>query len=222
MIGDGIENSPLLTDLAFPYRLLGAGKESRECLFLLHGSGVDETTLVPLARRIAPTATLVAARGRIPQEDGFRWFERIDPTRFEQKSILAETAAFAAFTNEAAKRHGLNLDHATFLGYSNGANLVSSLMLLHPGIVRLAALLRPMPVLDHVPATDLAGIRTLIIAGAADETYGPFVPALVTLLSRHGAEVDARIIPSGHDIGDPDAAIVRQWLAGPIAIAQAD
>ena len=76
--------------------------------------------------------------------------------------------------------------------------------------------------LDHVPATDLAGIRTLIIAGAADETYGPFVPALVTLLSRHGAEVDARIIPSGHDIGDPDAAIVRQWLAGPIAIAQAD
>lgn len=222
MIGDGIENSPLLTDLAFPYRLLGAGKESRECLFLLHGSGVDETTLVPLARRIAPTATLVAARGRIPQEDGFRWFERIDPTRFEQKNILAETAAFAAFTNEAAKRHGLNLDHATFLGYSNGANLVSSLMLLHPGIVRLAALLRPMPVLDHVPATDLAGIRTLIIAGAADETYGPFVPALVTLLSRHGAEVDARIIPSGHDIGDPDAAIVRQWLAGPIAIAQAD
>ncbi|GLQ82914.1 hypothetical protein GCM10007881_64370 [Mesorhizobium huakuii] len=214
MIGDSIENAPLLTDLAFPYRLLGAGKDSRECLFLLHGSGVDETTLVPLARRIAPAATLVAARGRIPQEDGFRWFGRIDPTRFEQKSILAETAAFASFASEAVKRHGLKLDRATFLGYSNGANLVSSLMLLHPGIVRKAALLRPMPVLDHVPATDLAGIRTLIIAGAADETYGPFAPALVTLLSRRGAEVDARIIPSGHEIGDPDAAIVRQWLAG--------
>ncbi|MGX5831320.1 alpha/beta hydrolase [Mesorhizobium sp. 43Arga] len=212
MIGDGIENSPLLMDLPFPYRLLGAGKENRECLFLLHGSGVDETTLVPLARRIAPTATLVAARGRIPQEGGFRWFERIDPTRFEQKSILAETAAFATFASEAASRHGVNLDHATFLGYSNGANLVSSLMLLHPGIVRRAALLRPMPVLDDVPATDLAGIRTLLIAGAADETYGPFAPALVTLLSRHHAEVDARIIASGHDIGDPDAAIVRQWL----------
>jgi phospholipase/carboxylesterase len=221
MIGDGIDNSPLLIDLAFPYRLLSAGKESRECLFLLHGSGVDETTLVPLARRIARDAVLVAARGRIPQEDGFRWFERIDPTRFDQKSILAETAAFAAFANEVARRHGLNLDRATFLGYSNGANLVSSLMLLHPGIVCRAALLRPMPVLDHVPATDLAGTRTLIIAGAADETYGPFAPALVTLLSRHGAEIDARIIPSGHEIGDPDAAIVRQWLAGSAAVAQA-
>ncbi|KRB31690.1 MULTISPECIES: alpha/beta hydrolase [Mesorhizobium] len=219
MTGDSTENSPLLKDLAFPYRLLGAGGNSRECLFLLHGSGVDETTLVPLARRIAPDAMLIAARGRIPQEDGFRWFERITPTRFEQKSIVAETAAFAAFASEAAKRHGLDLDHATFLGYSNGANLASSLMLLHPGIVRRAVLLRPMPVLDHVPATDLAGIPTLIIAGAADETYGPFAPALVTLLSRRGAAIDARIIPSGHEIGDPDAAIVRQWLAGSADVA---
>jgi phospholipase/carboxylesterase len=219
MTGDSTENSPLLKDLAFPYRLLGADGNSRECLFLLHGSGVDETTLVPLARRIAPDAMLIAARGRIPQDDGFRWFARITPTRFEQKSILAETAAFAAFANGAATRHGLDLDHATFLGYSNGANLVSSLMLLHPGIVRRAVLLRPMPVLDDVPATDLAGIRTLIIAGAADETYGPFAPALVTLLSQHGAAIDARIIPSGHEIGDPDAAIVRQWLAGSAAVA---
>ncbi|TPN01235.1 alpha/beta hydrolase [Mesorhizobium sp. B2-1-3A] len=218
MTGDSTENSPLLTDLAFPYRLLGAGGNNRECLFLLHGSGVDETTLVPLARRIAPDAMLIAARGRIPQEDGFRWFERITPTRFEQKNILAETAAFAAFANEAATRHGLDLGHATFLGYSNGANLVSSLMLLHPGIVRRAVLLRPMPVLDHVPATDLAGIRTLIIAGAADETYGPFAPALVTLLSQHGSAIDARIIPSGHEIGDPDAAIIRDWLARSAAI----
>ena len=217
MIGDSIENGPQLTDLGFAYRLLGADKGGRECLFLLHGSGVDETTLVPLARRIAPGVTLVAVRGRIPQEDGFRWFERINPTRFEQKSILAETAAFAAFAREAASRHGLDLASTPFLGYSNGANLVSSQMLLHPGIVRRAALLRPMPVLDHVPATDLAGTRTLIIAGASDETYGPFAPALVTLLSRHQAEVDARILPSGHEIGDPDAAIVRHWLAGSAA-----
>jgi len=219
MIRDSVENSPLVKDMAFAYRLLAAGRDSRECLFLLHGSGVDETTLVPLARRIAPGATLVAVRGRIPQDGGFRWFERITPTRFEQKSILVETAAFAAFASEVARRHKLDLTRATFLGYSNGANLVSSLMLLHPGIVRRAALLRPMPVLDQLPAIDLAGTRTLIIAGAADETYGPFAPALVTLLSQHGAEIDARIIPSGHDIGDPDAAIVRQWLAGSTAAA---
>ncbi|ANT51484.1 alpha/beta hydrolase [Mesorhizobium amorphae] len=207
------ENGFLHRDLAFSYRLFRPADASGECLFVLHGSGVDETTLMPLARQIAPRATLVAARGRIAQEDGFRWFERITPTRFEQESILTETAAFAAFVAEAAKRHTFDLARATFLGYSNGANLVSSLMLLHPGLVERAALLRPMPVLDEVPATDLTGTKALIIAGAADVTYAPFAPALVTLLSRHGAEIDARIVPSGHEFGDPDAAIVRQWLA---------
>jgi phospholipase/carboxylesterase len=204
-------------DLAFPYRLLNPENASGECLFLLHGSGVDETTMLPIATQIAPDATLVAVRGRIPQEDGFRWFERITPTRFGQASIRAETSAFTAFASEAARRHRLDLTRATFLGYSNGANLVSSLMLLNPGLVRKAALLRAMPVLDEMPSADLGGMRVLIIAGAADETYGPFAPALVTLLHGRGAEVDARIVASGHDIGGPDVAIVRQWMAAPAA-----
>ncbi|MDX8525725.1 alpha/beta hydrolase [Mesorhizobium sp. MSK_1335] len=213
------ENNILRRDLDFAYRLLKPADASGECLFVLHGSGVDETTMLPLAMRIAPRAVIVAARGRIPQEDGFRWFERITPTRFEQASIHAETAAYAQFATEAARQHGLDLKRATFLGYSNGANVVSSLMLLHPGTVRQAALLRAMPVLDTSPRADLGGSRVLIVAGAADQTYGPFAPALVTLFSQHGAEIDARIVAAGHEVGDADAAIVRQWLAAHIAVA---
>ncbi|TGQ73201.1 MAG: alpha/beta hydrolase [Mesorhizobium sp.] len=217
MSAASVEIGALRRDLAFPYRFLASAVASDECLFLLHGSGVDETTMVPLARQIAPQACLISARGRIAQEDGFRWFERVTPTRFGQQSILAETAAFAQFVTEVTKLHQINPGRTTFLGYSNGANLVSSLMLLHPGLIRRAALLRAMPVLDEAPAADLRGVKTLIIAGAADETYGPFAPALVTLLSQRGAEVDARIVASGHEIGVPDAAIVRQWLPGSAA-----
>ncbi|MFD2058945.1 alpha/beta hydrolase [Mesorhizobium calcicola] len=215
------QDGALRRDLAFRYRLYKPVDSTGECFFLLHGSGVDETTLVPLAREIAPRAMLIAVRGRIVQEDGFRWFARITPTRFEQHSIRTETSTFAGFVADAATRHNLDLSRTTFLGYSNGANLVSSLMLLHPGLVERAALLRPMPVLDDVPATDLSKARVLIIAGAADLTYAPFAPALVTLLSQHGAELDTRIVPSGHEFGNADAAIVRQWLkaspAAPIA-----
>lgn len=213
------KNSILRQDLTFPYRLLRPANASGECLFVLHGSGVDETTMLPLASRIAPRSVIVAARGRIPQEDGFRWFERITPTSFEQTSIRAETAAYAQFATEVSRQHGLDLQRATFLGYSNGANVVSSLMLLHPGIVRQAALLRAMPVLDIPPMADLGGSRVLIIAGAADQTYGPFAPALVTLFSERRAEVDARIVASGHEFGDADAAILRQWLAAPAPAA---
>jgi len=213
------EINALRRDLTFSYRLIEPADPSGECLFVLHGSGVDETTLVPLARQAAPRAVLVAARGRIRQDDGFRWFERITPTSFEQASIRDETAAYARFVAEVAARHGLDLPRAAFLGYSNGANLVATLMLLHRGLVRQAVLLRSMPVLDHPPATDLSGTRVLIVAGAADETYGPFTPALVTLLSKRGAEIDARIVASGHEFGDADATIARRWLAahGPVA-----
>lgn len=213
------ENSALRTDLGFAYRLLRPANASGECLLVLHGSAVDETTMLPLARQIAPRAAIVAARGRIAQDGGFRWFERITPTSFEQTSIRTETAAYVQFAREASDRHELDLRRATFLGYSNGANLVSTLMLLHPGLVRKAALLRAMPVLDDPPMTDLGGTRVLIIAGAADQTYGPFAPALVTLLSQRGAEIDARIVAFGHEFGDADATIVRQWLAGPIPVA---
>lgn len=213
------KNSILRRDLAFPYRLLRPANASGECLFVLHGSGVDETTMLPLARQIAPRSVIVTARGRIPQEDGFRWFERITPTSFEQVSIHAETAAYAQFVTDVAEVQRLDLQRATFLGYSNGANVVSSLMLLHPGIVRQAALLRAMPVLDISPMANLGGSRVLIIAGAADQTYGPFAPALVTLFSERQAEVDARIVASGHEFGDADAAILRQWLAAPVAVA---
>ncbi|PAQ11591.1 alpha/beta hydrolase [Mesorhizobium temperatum] len=217
------EDGFLRRDLPFFYRLYRPAEPTGECLFLLHGSGVDETTLVALGQQIAPHAVLVAVRGRIDQEGGFRWFARITPTRFEQESIRTEADAFAGFITAAAKRHGLDLSQTIFLGYSNGANLVSSVMLLHSGRIERAALLRPMPVLDEVPPADLSKARVLIIAGAADLTYAPFAPALVTLLESHGAAVDAHTIASGHEIGDRDAEIVRQWLAGPAtAIAQAN
>ncbi|RWL14237.1 MAG: alpha/beta hydrolase [Mesorhizobium sp.] len=217
------EDGFLRRDLPFFYRLYRPAEPTGECLFLLHGSGVDETTLVALGQQIAPHALLVAVRGRIAQEDGFRWFRRISPIRFEQGSIRKEADAFAAFITEVAKRHELVLSRAIFLGYSNGANLVSSVMLLHPQLIARAALLRPMPVLDEVPPADLRKARVAIISGAADLTYGPFALALVGLLGRHGAEVEAHTIASGHEIGDRDAEIVRQWLAGPATtIAQAN
>ncbi|MER9117187.1 alpha/beta hydrolase [Mesorhizobium sp. M0954] len=223
MAEESLEDGILQENSGFFYRLHRPANLLGDWLFLLHGSGVDETTLLPLGRQIAPHAALVAVRGRIPQEDGFRWFTRITPTRFEQASIRAEAEAFAAFVAGVAKRHSLDLRHATFLGYSNGANLVSSVMLLHPGFIERAALLRPMPVLDEVPPADLSKARALIIAGAADLTYVPFAPVLAALLNSHGAKVEAHTVASGHEIGDPDADIVRQWLADPaVAVAASD
>ena len=206
----------LRENLVFSYRLYGKPDNlCRNAMVLLHGSGVDETTMAPLGTEIAPDAALIAVRGRVSQEDGWRWFERITPTRFGQQSIKAEAGAFADFIPKLAEAHGLDLSRTTFLGYSNGANLISSVMLLHPGLIERAVLLRAMPVLDEVPPTDLSAARVLVISGAADVTYGPFAQPLVALLSGHGAEVGAYSVAHGHEFGAEDVKIIRDWLAPP-------
>ncbi|MGN6583073.1 MAG: alpha/beta hydrolase [Rhizobiaceae bacterium] len=206
------QDGSLKTGLSFTYRV-HRGSPEGGTFIMLHGSGVDETTLVPLARQVSAEATLIAVRGRIVQDESRRWFTRITPTRFDQKSIRAEAAAFAVFVREAAAAEGFDAKDAVFLGYSNGANLVSSLMLLHPGIVHRAVLLRSMPVLDNAPPTRLDGSEILVIAGAKDETYGPYSPALTALLAEHGAEVQSFVAPAGHEFGPDDAKCIRKWLA---------
>lgn len=201
-----------LHGLSFAYRLLRPATPDGRTLVLLHGSGVDEDSLMPLAMEIAPHATVLAVRGRVPQEGGWRWYERITPTRFDQVSVRSEAGAFADFTTEAAKLHGIDLSRAIFLGYSNGANLISSTMLLRPGLIQRAALLRPMPVLDNAPRADLSKARILIVAGASDLTYAPFAPSLVDMMRAQGADVDARTIRAGHEFGVEDARIVRNWI----------
>jgi len=200
-------------DLPFAYRLLRPAGVADGAFVLLHGSGTDETTLIPLAREMAPEALLLAVRGRVPQDGGWRWFRRVTPTSFDQDSIRIEAAAFADFVTEVAARHGLDLPNTVFLGYSNGANLISSTMLLYPGLISRAALLRPMPVLDAAPAAGLSGAEILVIAGEKDETYAPFAPALVRLLRGCGAQVEAFAIAAGHEFDPEDAEIARAWLA---------
>ncbi len=199
----------------FAYEIVRPDKPSGQTLVLLHGSGGNETSLVKLAARIAHNATLLGIRGRVTQEGRTRWYRRITPVSFDQQDIRAESDAFARFLDGKARELDIDLGRTVFLGYSNGANLIAATALLHPGLVRKAALLRPMPVLDQPPAPALAGLSLLMVAGEADSTYAPFAPKLEQLLESCGASVDARFIPSDHGIGEEDARIVAEWLATP-------
>jgi len=185
---------------------------SGETFVLLHGSGGDETTMMDLASRIDPHAVLVGIRGRLIQDGVTRWYRRLTPTRFDQDDIRSEAGAFASFLRDAVEAKKLDLANTTFIGYSNGANLLAAMALLHPGLVERAVLLRPMSVLESIPDVNLSGTRFLTVAGAADSIYAPFAPALEAMLRKHGGRVEARTIKSGHDLGNDDVAVVSEWL----------
>ncbi len=198
----------------FIHRTFTPERPSGRTIIMLHGSGGDETTLAKLAAAIAPDATLIGIRGRIVQDGVKRWYKRITPTEFDQQDVRSEAAAFVEFLQAMARDQKLDLASTTFLGYSNGANLIAAMTQLHPGIVRTAVLLRAMPVLNDadMPSVDLSQTRVLTISGENDKLYYPFAPKLAERLRLCGANVDARVIDSGHGIGDEDARIVAEWL----------
>ena len=197
----------------FIYLVRRPEKEATCTIVLLHGSGGDESSLMALAAKIEPDALVLGVRGRVSQEGISRWYRRLSPTSFDQQDVRSEAEAFAGFLSAVAAEQKLDLDEAIFIGYSNGANLIGALTLLHPGLVHRAVLLRAMPVLEKAPETRLGNADILTIAGSSDVTYGPFAPQLEELLSGRGARVKSHMIDSDHGIGDEDARLVREWLA---------
>lgn len=200
-------------DLPFIHRLHRPDDPDGSTLVLLHGTGGDETDLLPFGARVAPRAFLLGVRGRSPDEGVARWFRRLSATTFDQENVRAEAHAFAAFLPGTLRSFDLDPARTTFLGYSNGANFIAAVMLLHPNLVARAALLRAMPVLDAPPSPDLSGATVLTITGSADP-YGRFGPALNDMLRRLGAHLDARTVPGGHALTQEDIAIVTEWMAG--------
>jgi phospholipase/carboxylesterase len=195
----------------FVCRIVDNPRRSRS-IVALHGSGADETTMLPFARAMDPDAGVVAPRGRVDQNGERRWFLKFTPTRFDEASVRAEAAAFATFVRKLADSGTTDPARTVFIGYSNGGNLVHAMMMLQPSLVRKAILLRCMPVLDRAPMTDLSGCEILCIRGAADETYRSFSAPLAAQLRRRGASVSLRTAAADHMLGDEDIMIARRWL----------
>lgn len=197
--------------LPFVHRFYEPEVPDGSVILLLHGSGGTEASLMPMAHRINPRATLLGVRGRATEEGIARWFRRHGAGRFDQSDIRAEAEAFAAFVDGAVRGYGLDPGRLTVLGESNGANFAAAVMALYTGLIRRAILLRATPVLEELPEVDLSGTRILALDGA-DDPYAATTPALTDWLKRSGAEVEAHKLKAGHDTVPEDITLARAWI----------
>ena len=104
-----IRNQVFNRDLAFIHRFNTPDDPDGSTIVLLHGTGGNETDLMPFARHIAPRARLLGVRGRSTEEGILRWFRRLSPMSFDQADIRFEAEAFAAFIVEAITAYGASL-----------------------------------------------------------------------------------------------------------------
>ncbi|MGJ7039014.1 phospholipase/carboxylesterase [Shinella sp. BE166] len=197
-------------DLPFVHRLHRPDDPDGTTVVLLHGTGGNETSLLPFGARLAPRAALLSPRGRSFEEGVPRFFRRLTALTFDQKDIAGEAEAFAAFMEEANAAYGLDPAKTLFIGYSNGANMIGAVMQLYPGLIRNAVLLRGMNVLESRPEIDLSGTNVLMLTGESDP-YGTHATELEARLKAAGASVENTLLPAGHDIGAADAELAKAY-----------
>jgi predicted esterase len=188
------------------------GTSSRTIL-LLHGTGGNERDLIPIGRELDPTAALLSPRGKVLENGMPRFFRRLAEGVFDLEDLKHRTNELADFVTLAAQHYGLPNDNIVAVGYSNGANIAASMLLLRPEVLSAAVLFRAMVPLVPEIEPNLSAVRVWIGAGTKD----PIIPRseterLTELLRNAGAQVTMRYFQAGHGLTPADVKSAREWL----------
>jgi predicted esterase len=170
-------------------------------LSLLHGTGVNEESFLSISNMILPQASVISPRGQILENGMPRFFRRLSEGVFDLPDWRMRTKELAEFIESSAQNYELESNKVIAVGYSNGANIASSVMFTFPKLISKAVLYHPM--IPFVPDTtpDLSDLKVLIKAGTND----PIVRAeetieLQKLFENYGAHVEIYWHDMGHNL----------------------
>jgi len=199
--------------LEFAHRYVPGRTADAPVLLLLHGTGGDENDLLPLGVTLAPGAACLSPRGKVLEQGMPRFFRRLAEGVFDVPDLIERTRELAEFVRAAAVEYRFDPAAVFAVGYSNGANIAASLLLLHPGVLRGAVLFRSMVPLVPPSRPALEGVPVFVAAGRRDPIVPfPLTQQLADLLEDAGAEVTVHVEPAGHELTDGDVAAAREWL----------
>jgi phospholipase/carboxylesterase len=183
-------------------------------ILVLHGTGGNEHDLIPLGHALWPGAGVLSPRGKVLERGMPRFFRRLAEGVFDLDDLKQRTDELAEFVSRAAAHYGFDPSQVIGAGFSNGANIAASLLLLRPGVLRAAALFSPMvPLVPDTPPA-LQRVDVFISAGRRDPLVAPEnTQRLADLLEKYGASVSLRWTDGGHTLSPDDAEAAARWLS---------
>jgi phospholipase/carboxylesterase len=192
------------------------GSPGGPLLFTFHGTGGDESQFLGLARELVPTATIVSPRGDVQEYGAARFFRRTGEGVYDMDDLARARDKMAAFVRahvDAAKPSVV-----LGLGYSNGANILASVLFAAPALFDTTVLMHPLIPFEPEVNGDLSGRRVLITAGRRDPICPPNLTArLEAHLRARGADATVEWHEGGHEIRQNEIDAARLFLnAAPV------
>ncbi len=182
--------------------ILGAAE--RDLFFVFHGTGGNETQFTGHAQKLVPNAHVIAPRGDVSEHGALRFFNRTGEGVYDMPDLARRTATMAAFIR--AHKARLKPRRVIGLGYSNGANILASVLFADGALFDDAILMHPLIPFDP---QKLSGTpRVLITAGRRD----PICPVTLTqkLADYFGATLEWH--DGGHDIRENEISAATRFL----------
>jgi phospholipase/carboxylesterase len=183
-------------------------------LLLLHGTGGNESDLIPLAKNFGDSYNILSVRGNVSENGMPRFFKRLGMGIFDEDDLRFRTDELVHFIKSIAATEGFDITKLIALGYSNGANIAGATLVQYPDFLAGAILYRPMQPYKQLP--DIVTKRAtpvFISSGSADPTVNPGeIKNYVAFLEKAGFNVTFNNLPTGHNLVQQDISLTTEWL----------
>jgi predicted esterase len=161
-----------------------------------------------------PNASLLSPRGNILENGMPRFFRRLAEGIFDEADLIFRTNELADFVAATLQENGFNDRPIVAVGYSNGANIAASLILLRPEVLAGAILLRAMVPLVPKMLPDITDTQVFLAGGERDPIIPPEnTERLASMLKEAGASVHLHWTAAGHELHSTEIAAAKDWLA---------
>jgi predicted esterase len=147
-----------------------------------------------------------------------RFFRRLAEGVFDEEDLIRRTHELADFVRAAAKQYQFEGNRVIAVGYSNGANIAASMMLLRPEILNGAVLFHAMVPLVPEKLPNLSERPVFLAAGHHDPIILPEnTERLAAMLKEAGASVSLKWSEGGHQLNVEEVDEAKHWLVNAFA-----